>query len=532
MNWFELEGVALAPGEDPAKLHSLAARALGVGEETLGAVDITRRSVDARKKGHVLIRHTLHVQTSARVAEKVKAKRLASPNATLPIVPKVKRDATVLIIGAGPGGLFAALRLSEAGLKPVIVDRGKAVEPRAQDVQRFKRQRVLDSESNFCFGEGGAGTWSDGKLTTRTGDERIAAVFRHIVDLGGPPEILIDGKPHLGTNRLVKMLRALRAHLIGEGVLFRFQTRIDSLAIKDGQVYGAKTNDGDTIDAEHTILAPGHSARDVFAYLCEVGVQLEQKPFAVGYRVEHPQEWLNEWQYGKGDFLEHLPAADYRLTANLKIETQDRGVYSFCMCPGGVIVPTATEPGGVCVNGMSHASRSSPWANSALVVTVDPKDFAWGGKPKHPLLAGVEFQKRAEELAYAKGGSTFRAPAQRVADFVQNKSSEDIAFSSFRPGVVAGSLDGLYPEFVNNALRVALKQWENRMRGFVSNQAHLIGVETRTSSPLRVTRGDNGQSLSHQRLYPVGEGAGYAGGIVSAAVDGIRAADAIIAQLQ
>lgn len=529
MKWYEIEGVALTPGEDPQRLTAHAARELGIGADAISEIEIIRRSVDARKKGHVLIKHTVQVATAAKTNPSRATKSIHTRSAPVPLIAKVKRKERVVVLGAGPAGIFAALRLVEAGLQPIIVDRGKAVEPRAQDVQRFKRQRVLDTESNFCFGEGGAGTWSDGKLTTRIGDERVSAVFRAIVTHGGPPDILIDGKPHLGTNRLIKLLRTMRAHLIGEGALFRFDTRVDGLVMRDKQVVGVRTNAGDIIDCDHLIVAAGHSARDTLDWLLAAGVHLEAKPFAVGFRVEHPQAWLNAWQYGQGEHLEHLPAADYRLTSNLTVEGTTRGVYSFCMCPGGVIVPTATEQGGVCINGMSHASRSSPWANSALVVTVDLKDFAWGGGSG--VLAGIAYQRRAEQAAFERGGASFRAPAQRVSDFVAGKPSQDIAFASFRPGVVAGSLDGIYPDVITDALRIAIKQWEQRMRGFITSDAHMLGVETRTSSPVRVTRGEDLQSLTHARLYPVGEGAGYAGGIVSAAVDGLRAADQIITQL-
>lgn len=528
---FTIENVTLKPGEDIALLNQRAAAELSLAASDIAHLEVIRRSIDARKKSAPLIKNTVFVQLqpNARAPRPSRYAKVSTGRPTPPLIAKVKRSAKVVILGAGPGGLFAAYRLAEAGLHPIIIDRGKAVEPRSQDVQRLKRLRILDEESNYCFGEGGAGTWSDGKLTTRIGDERVDAVFQAIVDNGGPKDVLIDGKPHLGTNRLIKLLRTMRARMQGQGVDYRFSTRIDGLVVKDNTVVGVKLSTGEVVDCDYFICAAGHSARDVHHWLIEAGATLEPKPFAVGFRVEHSQEWLNTLQYGPGEHLKYLPAADYRLTDNLTLHGADRGVYSFCMCPGGVIVITATEPGGLCINGMSHASRNSPWANSAVVVSVDPKDFAWGGGSG--VLAGVEFQRRAERAAFERGGSTFAAPAQRVSDFIAGKPSQDLKLSSFRPGVVPTSLDGLYPDFVNEALRIAMKKWNQRMPGYVTSDAHLLGVETRTSSPVRVTRGDNLESISLARLIPIGEGAGYAGGITSAAVDGLRAADKIIEEL-
>lgn len=537
---FEVENVTTKPGEDPAYVLKRAAAELGVPPEAIAHCEVWRRSIDARKRSAPLLRHTVFVTLQPNAKPRPsRACKASQGRASAPLVPKAKRQARVVILGAGPAGLFAAYRLAEAGLRPIIVDRGKAVEPRAQDVQKLKRQRILDQESNYCFGEGGAGTWSDGKLTTRIGDERVDAVFRAIVDNGGPADILVDGKPHLGTNRLVKLLRTMRAGMISRGVEYRFSTRVDDLVVQGGKVTGVKVRaadqaidspTADTIECDYFICAAGHSARDAHHMLLRAGAVLEPKSFAVGFRVEHSQEWLDLHQYGPGEHQKYLPAADYRLTDNLELHGDKRGVYSFCMCPGGVIVITATEPGGLCINGMSHASRNSPWANSAVVVSVDPKDFAWGGGSG--VLAGVEFQRRAERAAFERGGSTFAAPAQRVSDFVAGKTSQDLRLSSYRPGVVPTSLDDIYPSYVNEALRIAIKGWNRRMPGYLTSEAHLLGVETRTSSPVRVTRGENLESISLARLIPVGEGAGYAGGIMSAAVDGLRAADKIISELQ
>ncbi|MCC6809904.1 MAG: NAD(P)/FAD-dependent oxidoreductase [Deltaproteobacteria bacterium] len=530
MQLWQIEGLSTIPGESEDALRSKAARALSVDVAALVRFEILRRSLDARKKGQPLFKHTVIAGLDDNT--KVRADRAAKPFIAPPTpapLPKAKRDAKIVIIGAGPAGLFAALRLKDAGLRPVILERGKAVEPRAQDVQRFKRQRVLDEESNYCFGEGGAGTWSDGKLTTRIGDARVEHVLKEIVRLGGPPEILIDGKPHLGTNRLVKLLRAIRTELTASGAEIRFEQKAERFVKAGGALKAVRTHSGDELACEALILANGHSARDVFSWMLDEGVALAAKAFSVGFRVEHPQVLINEMQYGRGVPHDILPAADYRLTDNLELDGHKRGVYSFCMCPGGVIVPTATEPGGICINGMSHASRSSPWANSAVVVSVEPEDFGWGGKDG--VLSGIDFQRRAERLAFERGGGDFRAPAQRVTDFLAKKPTQTLAQTSFRPGVVPTSLDGLYPAFVTDALTIALQHWAKRMRGYVTDEAYMLGVETRTSSPVRIVRDDSMQSPSLRGLFPVGEGAGYAGGIMSAAVDGIRAADAILAGL-
>jgi len=531
--WIEIAQYSLSPAQDVLwPLKTNLARLLKIDEENVLYLEIIKRSIDARKKGNPFIHyhvalllhkmpqkipHTLKVRTHVHFKTK---------DLNLPVLPSHKKQAKIVIVGAGPAGVFAALKLMQAGFCPILIDRGKPVETRAQDVQKLKRYRILNEESNFCYGEGGAGTWSDGKLTTRIGDPRVDYVFQSIVSLGGPNEILYEGKPHLGTNRLVKFLRALRTYLLANGVQMLFEQRVDSLVIKDARVTGVRLQSGSIVDAEHVILAPGHSARDVYRFLHEQHIALEPKPFAMGFRIEHPQALINEIQYGRGEHLNYLPAADYRLTHNLEINQQARGVYSFCMCPGGVIVPTANEPDGLCINGMSHASRSSPYANSALVVSVHPEDYM--DDTKHPLL-GVLYQRRFERAAFELAGSSFRAPAQRVSEFVAGqKKASDIEKTSYLPGVVPSDLLSIYPDWMNQAFGVALKRFDRIMPGYLSWDAYLLGVETRTSSPVRILRQSNLQSPSCQGLYPVGEGAGYAGGIVSAAVDGVRAAEAII----
>ena len=399
----------------------------------------------------------------------------------------------------------------------------------------------LIEDSNICFGEGGAGTWSDGKLYTRVKDVRVRHVLETIVELGGPPEILVAGKPHLGTDRLVALCKSFRARLIDEGCDVHFGAFVDDLEIAresaGDRVKAVVLRDGTRIEADRFVLAVGHSARELYRRLDEHQIALEPKPFAVGFRVEHRQALINEIQYGRYAEMPDLPTADYRLAANFGEGDAHRGVYSFCMCPGGQVVPSSTQPDGVCVNGMSHASRKGHWANSALVVSVKPSDF--GAYPEDEMdgfsgrLAGVGFQKAAERRAYTLGGGGFIAPAQRLVDFRDNTPTHELRKTTYKPGIAPGDLSTCYPEFVNEHLRAALVEFETRMPGFLTNDAILIGVETRTSAPLQLTRdAQTLASLSWANFYPTGEGAGYGGGIVSAAIDGLRVAERILEELE
>jgi len=455
--------------------------------------------------------------------------------------PKVEGEAPhVVVVGCGPAGLFAALVLVEGGARVTLVERGAPVERRARDIGALFTRKKLHEESNLCFGEGGAGTWSDGKLTTRIGKnaDNVRIVLETLVRFGAPESILVDGKPHLGTDRLVKILQAFRKHLQGRGCAIRFQTRVEEVLVSHHAVAGVRLSDGSVVRTEKVVLATGHSSRELYRSLEASGVALEAKPFAAGFRIEHPQELIDRIQYGphwanmvmrgKG----HIPVADYKLATTVNSddktgvqEESQRGVYSFCMCPGGQIVPTSVDPKHLCVNGMSFSRRNSQWANSALVVTVNVSDFG-----SNHALAGLDFQESIEMEAAERGGGDLRAPVQRAVDFMSNAVSPEgkMPTSSYRLGVRSSRLEDIYPESMTVALKAALLEFEERMPGFIGESALLHGVETRTSSPVRITRcSEDLQSSTIKGLYPCGEGAGYAGGIVSAAVDGLQVGRAI-----
>ncbi|GMP35951.1 hypothetical protein CsSME_00008211 [Camellia sinensis var. sinensis] len=459
------------------------------------------------------------------------------------------------VVGSGPSGLFASLVLAELGADVTLIERGQAVEQRGRDIGALVVRRILQLESNFCFGEGGAGTWSDGKLVTRIGRNScsVLAVMKTLVHFGAPKNILVDGKPHLGTDRLVPLLRNFRRHLQGLGVNIRFGTRVDDLLVENRSVVGVKISDSSNdlkfdsqkLGCDAVVLAVGHSARDIYQMLLSHDMNLCPKDFSVGLRIEHPQELINSIQYsglatevrsGRGK----VPVADYKVVKYIKGDDVDttfnpgtvrRGCYSFCMCPGGQVVLTSTNPSELCINGMSFSRRASKWANAALVVTVSSKDF--DALNFHGPLAGVEFQREFERRAATMGGGNFVVPVQTVTDFLENKlSGASVPPSSYRLGVKVASLHELFPNNITEALQNSLSMFDKELPGFISNNALLHGVETRTSSPVQIPRNtDTYESTSLKGLYPVGEGAGYAGGIVSAAVDGMYAGFAVAKNL-
>jgi uncharacterized FAD-dependent dehydrogenase len=502
----------IADGETP--LRALAAAALGRPADQLGDVRLLRRSLDARK-GRPL-GHNLRVLVG-RPGEALAPAPIAAPEVRW---PAGRPRPAVVVVGSGPAGAWAALRLSEAGLPCTILERGKPVQPRRRDLANLQRGS-LDADSNYCFGEGGAGTYSDGKLYTRSKDRAgVARVLGDLVRFGAPADIEIESRPHVGSNRLPKVLTALRAHLESQGVSYRFETEAAGLRSERGAVRAVRLRGGDEIPADVVVLAVGHSARPVYSWLVEAGVPLERKDLAVGVRIEHPQAVIDRLQYGGHAGHPLLPPAFYELKAPARART----VYSFCMCPGGWIVPAATEADGVVVNGMSLSKRDSEFANAGMVVEVHAADFGGEGP-----LAGVAFQRSVERAAARLGGGRFRAPGQRLADFLARRASESLPATSYRPGAAPAALDEVFPRFVTEALREGLAGLCRRIPAFLHPDAVLIAAETRTSAPVRVLRDpDTLESPGCAGLYPTGEGAGYAGGIVSAALDGARVAAAIL----
>lgn len=510
------------------ELVKQASARLSLPEKEILSLKIMKKSVDARKKQDVHFQYTVGVTLKGgeeKVVGKIgdaKISHMEPYHYERPICRRlVKRP---VVVGFGPAGMFAALILAQAGQRPIVLERGADVEKRTRQVEAFWNGGALNPDSNVQFGEGGAGTFSDGKLNTGTKDGRAGKVFEELVKAGAPEEILYEAKPHVGTDLLPGIVKAIREQIIALGGDVYFETKLVEMVSqqeKINQVVVERDGERQTIETQHVILAIGHSARDTFEAILEQGVAMEQKPFSIGARIEHPQVAINRAQYGS--FAEHpaLGAADYKLAAHLE---NGRGVYTFCMCPGGQVVAAASEPGRLVTNGMSRYARDEKNANAALLVGVNSADF----ESEHPL-AGMYFQRKWEEEAYRAGGGDFRAPAQRVGDFLKGKASRSFGtVPSYRPGVVPADLSTCLPSYVVESMQQGILLMERRLRGFSNPDAVLTGVETRSSSPVRMTRGADGQSLTLAGLYPCGEGAGYAGGIVSAAVDGIRAAEAVL----
>ncbi|BBR52716.1 MULTISPECIES: NAD(P)/FAD-dependent oxidoreductase [Pseudomonas] len=503
---------------------------LGITDEQLLSFTLFKRSYDARKKNsEMLFIYTIDLEASneAQLLRKFADDRNigVAPDVSYKFVGHAPTDLQErpIVVGFGPCGIFAGLLLAQMGFRPIILERGKEVRQRTKDTWGLWRKSVLNPESNVQFGEGGAGTFSDGKLYSQIKDPNHHGrkVLEEFVKAGAPEEILYINKPHIGTFRLTGMVEQMRQDMIALGAEVRFEQKVTDLLIDDGQLTGVVLESGEQLHSRHVVLALGHSARDTFRMLHAKGIYMEAKPFSVGFRIEHPQSLIDKARLGKYAGHPKLGAADYKLVHHAK---NGRSVYSFCMCPGGTVVAATSEPGRVVTNGMSQYSRNERNANSGIVVGIDPERDYPGGP-----LAGIELQERLESHAYVMGGSNYQAPAQLVGDFVAGRPSTELGSvePSYKPGVTLGDLAPSLPDFAIEAIREALPAFDRQIKGYNLHDAVLTGIETRTSSPVRITRGADYQSLNLKGLFPAGEGAGYAGGILSAGVDGIRIAEAV-----
>lgn len=506
--------IIIPPGKlhDKEFLYTSAAEQLQKNREEISAIVPIKRSIDARSRSPIF----------RLVCEVYVNETPPDTERTIKYSP-VKSKKEAVIIGSGPAGLYAALRLIELGIKPIIFERGKDVQTRRRDLRNIQQFGIVNPDSNYCFGEGGAGTYSDGKLYTRStkrGD--IKKTLSILVQHGADPDILIDAHPHIGSNKLPLLIKAVRETIIRCGGEVNFNSRVTDFVIKDNQVEGVVINDNKEVPCSALIIATGHSARDIFYILDRKGILLQSKQFALGVRIEHPQPLINEIQYHTKEIVDNLPAATYSLACNIG----EKGVYSFCMCPGGIIIPAATAPEEIVVNGMSLSKRDSPFANAGFVVSVNPED--WQKYESQEPFGALLFQQEIEKLAFNVAANTQRAPAQRATDFMNNNISTTLPDSSYIPGLTPAPLHEVLPEFVVKGLKYALKDFNNKMKGYLTEEALMVGVESRTSSPIRVPRDkETYMHVNISGLFPAGEGAGYAGGIVSAAIDGENCANAV-----
>ena len=534
-----INDIKLPLDHDDADLRHAVVETLGISSSDLLDISVYKRAYDARKKSAISLIYNLDVSLAEAAEKRVLAKFsgsskvMPSPDTTYKFVAKANADfpnaeqQRPLIIGFGPCGILAALVMAQMGLKPIVLERGQDVRIRTQDTWGLWRKSTLNTESNVQFGEGGAGTFSDGKLYSQIKDKFHYGrkVLTEFVKAGAPEEIMYVSKPHIGTFKLVTMVEKMRAEIIALGGEIRFGQRVEKLNIDNGQTTGVTLASGATLHSRHVVLAIGHSARDTFQMLFDSGVYIEPKPFSIGFRIEHPQSVIDQARFGNFAGNPILGAADYKLVHHCK---NGRSVYSFCMCPGGTVVAATSEVGRVVTNGMSQYSRNERNANSAIVVGINPeKDY-----PGHPL-AGIDLQRKLEERAFEVGGKNYDAPAQLVGDFLRNQASTELGsvIPSYKPGIKLCNLAEVVPPFVIAAIREAIPEFNKQIQGFSMNDAMLTAVETRTSSPICIKRNETMQSLNTKGLYPGGEGAGYAGGILSAAVDGIKIAEAVARDL-
>ncbi|MFB9108041.1 NAD(P)/FAD-dependent oxidoreductase [Flavobacterium gyeonganense] len=500
-------------------LKDYLSKQIKISSQEIQHVSILKRSIDARQKA---------IKINLKVVVYLKGESFQESKIELPIYKDVSKAQEVIVVGAGPAGLFAALQLVELGLKPIVLERGKDVRGRRRDLKAINREHIVNEDSNYCFGEGGAGTYSDGKLYTRSkkrGD--VTRILELLVAFGASEDILVEAHPHIGTNKLPKIIEDIRNKIIEFGGQVLFDTRVTDILVKNNEVEGVVTQNGDRILANKLILATGHSARDVFELLDKKNIFIEVKPFALGVRAEHSQQLIDSIQYSCDYRGEHLPPAPYSIVK----QVNGRGMYSFCMCPGGVIAPCATSPGEVVTNGWSPSKRDQSTANSGIVVELKLEDF----RPfaKFGALAGMEFQKSIEQKAWHLAGETQKVPAQRMIDFTQSKVSTDIPKTSYVPGTTSIEMGKVFPGFLAQIMRQGFLEFGKSMRGYLTNEAILHAPESRTSSPVRIPRNhDTYEHLQIKGLYPCGEGAGYAGGIISAAIDGEKCALMIAASLK
>ncbi|ATW25250.1 NAD(P)/FAD-dependent oxidoreductase [Candidatus Formimonas warabiya] len=521
-----LTNLRLELASDETELIRLAARKIRLVPEQITSLHIVKKAVDARKSDSVQFVYTVDIEVN--VTKRIRFDPPFVVPIPVPFREQLSKGDRILhfppvVIGSGPAGMFCALKLAAWGYRPLVLERGGDVDRRCQEIEKFWTLGELNPECNVQFGEGGAGTFSDGKLTTRVKDPRVRRILEQMVEAGAPEEILYLNKPHIGTDVLKPVVKGLREKIIALGGQVLFDACVTGMKISPGGVLKALTVRNQVeLPLEVAVLAIGHSARDTYKMLFQKEVLMEAKPFAMGMRVEHPQDFIDAGQYGRFAGHPKLGAADYSLA--YQDQERGRGAYSFCMCPGGYVVGAASEPGGVVTNGMSEHARDSGKANSALVATVDIADFGEG------CLKGMEFQRKWEEKAFRLGGNNFNAPAQRLEDFLADRKSTDLdeQASSYRPGVTPANIRDCLPKEVGEVLTDAIRFWDHKIKGFIQDRAVVTGVETRTSAPLRILRNECLESVNTSGLYPAGEGAGYAGGIISAAVDGLKVAEAII----
>ncbi|MBK7106158.1 MAG: FAD-binding protein [Ignavibacteriae bacterium] len=490
-------------------IKNLSAEKLNLNFSEINNVVILKRSIDSRRKPIFFLKVNVFVNESPK---EIQSNFNFNP---------VKENKKVIIIGSGPAGLFAALKLIELGIKPIIFERGKNVRDRRFDLKSIMQNGIVNPNSNYCFGEGGAGTYSDGKLYTRSNKRgNVSRILDLLIYHGANPEIAIDAHPHIGSNKLPKIIQNIRETILKCNGEIHFNSRVTDFIISEKKIKGVIVNNSEEYFADSVIVSTGHSARDIYEMFKKNNLKLESKPFAIGVRIEHPQALIDSIQYHSKIRHENLPAANYSLACQIN----DKGVYSFCMCPGGIIIPASTNQGELVLNGMSVSKRNSPFANSGLVVEVNEKD--WKHLNHFKEFSGLEFQKEIEELAFKIGGANQTAPAQRVTDFVKNKISQNLLKSSYIPGLISANLNELFSKQISESLKKSLFEFNKKMKGYFTEEAQILAVESRTSSPIRIPR--DKETLMHidvEGLFPAGEGAGYAGGIVSAAIDGERCAE-------